>query len=112
MADYPLKVLDDTVFEDADERLVDVARSGAPRVRVLQEGTKRVFDLPVRGLTLAERDAFRTFYDTNRGLTITLKWPTGPHTTEDVACIFANTSGIRWQRIDGYWATNINLREV
>jgi len=112
MADYPLRVLDDSTFEDVDERLVDRARSGTPRARVLQQTLKRAFDLPVRGLTLAQRNTFRTFYAANRQLVITLKWPTGQYSTENVACIFGNTSGLKWQRVDGYWSTNVVLLEV
>lgn len=112
MADYPLRVLNDSTFEDVDERLVDRARSGTPRARVLQASTKRAFELPVRGLTLAQRNTFRTFYNTNRALVITLKWPTGKYSTENVACIFGNTSGLKWAEVDGFWSTSVTLLEV
>lgn len=108
MADFPFVGHISSRMLDDDERDVERARSGRPKVRVLQDQMYRVFLVRLRALTAAQRDTMRTFLANYRTSTFTFYWaPTGETVT-----VFFGQSRVEWEKDGDYYHTEVELWEV
>ena len=88
-----------------DKRLISIARDGTPKERLLATAKGRSFRLTHIGLTAADKSSFETFYDANRGGTITLTWFGTAFTV-----MFADENAIEWKPMDAsLWQLTLNF---
>lgn len=109
MADFPETPHQSSFVEYVDEAMISRARSGAPKIRRLQTGAKRVFHVNLRGLTPARRDAVISCYNTFRGTTLTLAWSP---TSETAINVMFGPDPIRWSQEGGWWSADVVLLEA
>lgn len=109
MATYPtywiLDTSDDTRFDGYEPRR---ASNGALKVRKLSAGEKREFTVD-HLLTQAQKDAYETFFQTNKLLDVTFRWP-GETSTINVRFVsapkYSGPSGTRM------FSVRVRLAEV
>lgn len=109
MADWVEDPHASSSVEYVDETLISRARSGAVKVRRLQAGVKRVFNIALRGLTPTRRDAVVSLYNSKRLTTLTLDW--APTSETGITCVFG-PNAIRWSQEGNLWSADVELYEV
>lgn len=109
MADFVEVPHASSSVEYVDEALVSRARSGAVKLRRLQSGVKRVFNVVLKGLTPTRRDALITLYNTKRLTTLTMDW--SPTSETNISVVFG-PNPIVWTQEGNLWSAEVALLEV
>jgi hypothetical protein len=111
MADYPsIPFILDSKEKRKDPVLLSIARSGAPKARLLYDRPRREFTLVHRGLTDAQKQELDAWLEANRTTTWQITWPCKVGGV--VYTVMPKDGENDWIKPEGLWATDIAVIEA